>query len=185
MYLRSYTGHINAPPPPPSFSDTLRCRLNCLSLYIMTLDIPISIFFLLFTDSNIIIFSSPDWCGVPVYSVFPPYLQFGMTTSISSRVRLTQTEGNRLVNRLKNTNLEKFRVLCKMHLCFLLHLPGSSLEEFLSDGGAAWSSAAVPQYPCTPGEKSKFRYFGKKKWSKGQYQVVWCVFVCFPTRLSS
>jgi hypothetical protein len=37
----------------------------------------------------------------------------------------------RCVNRLRNTNPEKFQELCKMHLSFLLDFP--SLEEFLSD----------------------------------------------------
>ena len=38
------------------------------------------------------------------------------------------------VNRLRNTNAQKFQAMCKMHLSFLLDLP--NLEEFLNDSAA-------------------------------------------------
>ena len=40
-------------------------------------------------------------------------------------------ETERLVNRLKNSNPDKFESMVKMHLSFLLDLSGSQLEEFL------------------------------------------------------
>lgn len=43
------------------------------------------------------------------------------------------TESDRLIAWLKDADKEKFIVICKMHLSFLLDLPGSSLEELLDD----------------------------------------------------
>ncbi|ELU05337.1 hypothetical protein CAPTEDRAFT_221307 [Capitella teleta] len=41
--------------------------------------------------------------------------------------------------RLKSCNAEKLHTLCKMHLSFLLDLPGSSLEQFLGAGSSGAS----------------------------------------------
>lgn len=62
-----------------------------------------------------------------------------------------------------------------MHLCFLLHLAGSSLEELLADDddnddhhhpGDDNVSAAMTHRCSTPADKHRFRYFGKRKLSK-------------------
>jgi len=96
-----------------------------------------------------------------LYRVFPsPAIE-----SQTCCLHLAQTESARLVNRLKNTNLDKFHLLCKMHLSFLLHLPGSSLDDFLS--GAA--SGATPTSENSTPEKSKFRHFGKRRFGKGEF----------------
>ena len=79
--------------------------------------------------------------------------------SVSS---LTLSDSERLVNRLRNANPEKFRTMVKMHLSFLLHLPGSSLEELLKD---------EPSTPAAPDAKSRggiFSGFGKSKKSRGR-----------------
>ncbi|XP_064631245.1 rho GTPase-activating protein 19-like isoform X2 [Lineus longissimus] len=52
----------------------------------------------------------------------------GETNEISGDIPV---DLERCVNRLRNTNPEKFQELCKMHLSFLLDFP--SIEEFLSD----------------------------------------------------
>jgi len=87
---------------------------------------------------------------------------------VSHTSSLSLSEATRLVNRLKNTNIAKFHQLCKMHLSFLLDLPGSSLADFLGDlpttpsGGNTNSSALG-----TERTKIHFLHFGKKKSSKG------------------
>ena len=78
----------------------------------------------------------------------------------------------RLVNRLKNTDLGKFHALCKMHLSFLLDLPGSRLDELLGgatgpDGGSGGGGGGAGS-----GERSAARihlpHFIKRKGSKGE-----------------
>ena len=79
------------------------------------------------------------------------------------------TESERLVNRLKNTNLEKFRTMVLMHLSFLLDLPGTALESFIGAGPSApsESDAQVCNSACT--DKSKNRAFFKSwKQPKGR-----------------
>ncbi len=82
--------------------------------------------------------------------------------SMASAKHFTAAQAERLVNRLKNTNLEKFHTMCKMHLSFLLDLPGSSLEDFLNDG-----YAGIPSTPAVPAsvasEKSTSGIWRKKK----------------------
>ncbi|XP_074642304.1 rho GTPase-activating protein 19-like [Tubulanus polymorphus] len=56
----------------------------------------------------------------------------GMDVSVRGMEEVT-TELERGVNRLRNTNPDKFQSMCKMHLSFLLDLSGASLEEFLSE----------------------------------------------------
>ena len=106
-----------------------------------------------------------------------------MTTSKPDSVRLTSAESDRLVNRLKNTNLDKFHTLCKMHLSFLLHLPGAQLDDFLDGRSADQHTTGSAMPGSTPGsvggsssgvqtsEKSKlsFKSFGKRK-QKGNFQ---------------
>lgn len=88
-----------------------------------------------------------------------------------SRLSLTSSESERLVNRLKNTNLEKFHTLCKMHLSFLLDMPGASLEQFLGEleVGTALSADKRPN----------FLHFGKKKSNKGK-----TLYILLPVPLS-
>ncbi len=79
--------------------------------------------------------------------------------SVSS---LTLSDSERLVNRLRNVNPEKYRSLVKMHLSFLLHLPGTSLDEFIKD---------EPCTPAPPDAKPRggiFSGFGKSKKSRGR-----------------
>ena len=64
----------------------------------------------------------------------------------------------RLVNRLKNTNPEKFCNLVQMHLSFLLDLSGSSLEEFLCSEDQENDHKSV--------SKLLFASFGKKRCHK-------------------
>ena len=66
----------------------------------------------------------------------------------------------RLVNRLKNTNMAKFHSMCKMHLSFMLDLPGTALDEFLGDGPT--------NYHVTPDKSRSIFNFGKKKQNKGK-----------------
>ena len=51
----------------------------------------------------------------------------------SSASSTRRSASQRIVNRLRNTNPEKFCTMCKMHLSFLLDLSGASLEELLSE----------------------------------------------------
>ena len=75
-------------------------------------------------------------------------------------------EAVRLVNRLKNTNLEKFHSLCKMHLSFLLDLPGTALEDFLGD--------CPPEQ--TPDKSRSIFNFGKRKAPKGKPDLLSCLY---------
>ena len=70
------------------------------------------------------------------------------------------SESERLVNRLKNTNLEKFRTMVLMHLSFLLDLPGSSLESFIGAGPSDPSeSDTLSNSGASADSKSKNRAF--------------------------
>lgn len=51
-------------------------------------------------------------------------------------------EADQLVARLKSRSLDRFVTLCKMHLSFLLDLPGSSLEELLGSSSSSESASS-------------------------------------------
>ena len=63
----------------------------------------------------------------------------------------------RCVNRLRNTDMEKFQTMCKMHLSFLLDLSGSSLEEFMHG----------PEVENEP--PAKVKKFAPFAWKKSKY----------------
>ena len=73
---------------------------------------------------------------------------------------LALSESERLVNRLRNANPERFRTMVKMHLSFYLELPGTGLDELIND------------YPTGASDiKSKgifSGFVGKHKKSKGR-----------------
>lgn len=53
-----------------------------------------------------------------------------MSTPATCRRR---TDPDKLVNRLKNSMPDKFRVMVQMHLSFILDLDGSKLEEMFTE----------------------------------------------------
>ena len=75
------------------------------------------------------------------------------------------------MNRLKNTNTEKFQTMCKMHLSFLLDLPGASLEDLMGEGS---SSSPGPSEQQKQQRMWNFPHFGKRK-VKGQWLYHVCV----------
>ena len=85
-----------------------------------------------------------------------------------------------LLHKLKESNLEKLHTLCKMHLSFLLDLPGSSLEQFLGgdEGGAATtgSGGALGNLLGNTGGGERHRWFSSKR-KKGNTRLltVYCV----------
>jgi len=69
-------------------------------------------------------------------------------------------QASRLVNRLRNTNLSKFREYVQMHLSFLLDLPDDQLTVLFD---------AEPEVMCCEQESAKRKhFFCKRKLSKGE-----------------
>lgn len=48
-------------------------------------------------------------------------------------VRRRHTDADKLVNRLKNSMPDKFRIMVQMHLSFILDLDGTKLEEMFTE----------------------------------------------------
>ena len=80
---------------------------------------------------------------------------------------LALSESERLVNRLRNANPERFRTMVKMHLSFYLELPGTGLDELINDYSTSVSDIK---------SKGIFSGFGKHKKGKGKYHR--CVRTC-------
>ncbi len=73
------------------------------------------------------------------------------------------TESERLVNRLRNANPERFRTMVKMHLSFYLELPGTGLDELINDHAAPGAAA-----PADVKSRGLFSGFVKAKRPKGK-----------------
>jgi hypothetical protein len=94
----------------------------------------------------------------------PPRIPMAQPPSVSRRGSLLD------LRRLKAFHPEKVHTLCKMHLSFLLDLPGSSLEQFLGaghqDAGADDSLAISDNAVSSSSSGSK--WFSRKK--KGAFE---------------
>ena len=75
---------------------------------------------------------------------------------------LALSESERLVNRLRNANPERFRTMVKMHLSFYLELPGTGLDELINDYSSGASDIK---------SKGIFSSFGKNKKNKGKNSI--------------
>ena len=77
---------------------------------------------------------------------------------------LALSESERLVNRLRNANPERFRTMVKMHLSFYLELPGTGLDELINDYSTSASDIK---------SKGIFSGFVKNKKNKGENYLCW------------
>lgn len=83
-------------------------------------------------------------------------------------VRRRHTDADKLVNRLKNSMPDKFRIMVQMHLSFILDLDGTKLEEMFTEPEKV---EAVPKRKSTtPFSKKKGEFMIEKFW---KYQHVY------------
>lgn len=77
-------------------------------------------------------------------------------------VRRRHTDADKLVNRLKNSMPDKFRIMVQMHLSFILDLDGTKLEEMFTEPEKV---EAVPKRKSTtPFSKKKGEFMIEKFW---------------------
>lgn len=79
-------------------------------------------------------------------------------------IRRRHTDADKLVNRLKNSMPDKFRVMVQMHLSFILDLNGSKLEEMFKE----------PEKVEVVSKRKSATPFSKKKGKKKLYRCNQC-----------